>query len=290
MRLVGFERGGATHVGVEFGDAVAELTDVVTFFADPWRWVDRARAAGIASVRPRGERPLRPLILPTSRILCVGQNYSEHIAETGSQQPPAPNVFARFASTAIADGETVPIPADEPGLDWEVELAAVIGSVVYRADEAAARDSVLGFTVVNDVTARTRQHATSQWTLGKNADRTLPMGPCLVTADELDAGDLALETRVNGTTTQSGRTSQMIFSVPAIIAHISQTFTLRPGDVICTGTPGGVGWRRDPRILLQPGDLLESEVEGIGSLRNPIVAAESPLRPPARPSAQVARG
>lgn len=276
MRLVGFERDGATRVGVQHGDGVLELTDVAGFYAEPRRWVELAR--GPSTTLRRGAGPPRPLVAPTARILCVGQNYSEHIAETGSTRPPAPNIFSRFVSTAIPDGHPVPVPAGEPGLDWEVELAAVIGTRVYRADEAEAAESVLGYTVVNDITARARQHTTSQWALGKNADATLPIGPCLVTADAIDATDLALCTRVNGTTMQSGRTSQMIFSVPEIISYVSQTFTLLPGDVICTGTPGGVGWRRDPRVLLEPGDLLETEIEGVGCLRNPVVAAEPPTR------------
>lgn len=275
MRLVGFERAGTTMVGVQHDDGVLELTDVTSFYAEPRRWVDLARSR---STMVHDGGPTRPLLAPTARILCVGQNYSEHIAETGSTRPPAPNIFTRFASTAVPDGHPVPVPADEPGLDWEVELAAVIGTTVYRADESEAAGSILGYTAVNDITARARQHTTSQWALGKNADGTLPIGPCLVTAEAIDATDLQLWTRVNGTTMQSGRTSEMIFGVPEIISYVSQTFTLLPGDVICTGTPGGVGWRRDPRVLLAPGDLLETEIEGIGCLRNPVVAAEPPTR------------
>jgi 2,4-diketo-3-deoxy-L-fuconate hydrolase len=168
----------------------------------------------------------------------------------------------------------VPVPPNEPGLDWEVELAVVIGTETWLADENSALGSVLGYTAFNDLSARTKQMETPQFTLGKNPDRSGPIGPVLVTSDELgdSAGSgLHVETRVNGEVMQEGNTKDLIHSVAKIITYITDTVTLLPGDVIATGTPGGVGVSRTPKVFLTPGDVVEVEVERIGVLRNPIV-------------------
>ena len=172
----------------------------------------------------------------------------------------------------------VPVPANEPGLDWEGEVAAIVGQPMTDVDAATAAAGVLGYATFNDLTARTAQKLTAQWTLGKNGDRSGPMGP-LVTADEVGdpADGLRVVTRVNGETVQDGNTRDMIFGVGDLLSRISRTFTLLPGDVLATGTPEGVGYVRTPPWLLQPGDVVEVEIDHLGVLRTPIVdAAERP--------------
>jgi 2-keto-4-pentenoate hydratase/2-oxohepta-3-ene-1,7-dioic acid hydratase in catechol pathway len=210
----------------------------------------------------------------------VAINYPSHgkeAKEVGDLDfPEIPMIFGRWASTLVPDGTPVPVPANE-GLDWEVELAAVIGKEGWLVEEADAPDHVLGYTAFNDLTARGKQTDSLQFTLGKNADRSGPIGPVLVTPDELDdVSNLHLRTRVNGATVQDGSTSEMFHSIPRLIAYISDTVTLLPGDVIATGTPAGVGAAMQPPRSLSPGDVVEVEVEGIGTLRNPIVRREQP--------------
>jgi 2-keto-4-pentenoate hydratase/2-oxohepta-3-ene-1,7-dioic acid hydratase in catechol pathway len=206
-------------------------------------------------------------------VLCVGLNYQRHAAEANMTVPDHPTVFARWASTLVVDGQSMPVPPGEPGLDWEVELAAVIGRSTFLADQDTAERSVLAYTVFNDVSARVHQLQTSQWTLGKNADRTAPIGPVLVTADEIfDVADLRLETRVNGEVMQTGHTKDMIFSVADIISYVSETITLNPGDVIATGTPDGVAMARPSQPYMVEGDVVEVTIDGIGTLKNPVVA------------------
>jgi 2-keto-4-pentenoate hydratase/2-oxohepta-3-ene-1,7-dioic acid hydratase in catechol pathway len=166
------------------------------------------------------------------------------------------------------------VPADEPGLDWEVELAVIIGERLTAAtDPADTSPAVLGYTVFNDVSARTHQRATTQWANGKNADQSGPVGSFVVTADELDVADLRLRTTVNGQVMQDGSTAEMAIKIPDLLAYATRTISLRPGDVIATGTPAGVGFRRQPPVLMHPGDSCTVEIEGIGSVTNPIVDA-----------------
>lgn len=187
--------------------------------------------------------------------------------------PSYPTVFGRWASTLVCDGDAIPVPRHEPGLDWEVELAVVVGARLTDVGEDEAAAGILGYTAFNDVSARQTQFETAQWTLGKNADRSGPVGPELVTRDEFDGIDARLTCSVNGDIVQSALASQMIFQPPAIIAYISRTTTLEPGDLVCTGTPEGVGFVRRPSRSLTPGDVLATEIEGIGRMVNPIVDA-----------------
>ena len=200
------------------------------------------------------------------------------IGTLGFAPPEHPTVFGRWVASLTTEGTPAPVPANEPGLDWEGEVAAIVGRRLTDVDERTALAGVLGYAAFNDLTARTAQKLTAQWTLGKNADRSGPIGP-LVTADE--AGDPAagwrVRTRVNGETVQDGNTRDMIFGVGDLLSRISRTFTLQPGDVIATGTPEGVGYVRTPPWLLHPGDVVEVEIDHLGTIRTPVVGPEERL-------------
>jgi 2,4-didehydro-3-deoxy-L-rhamnonate hydrolase len=273
MRLIGFVEGGVRHIGKVDGRWVRDLGRATDFYHAPQRALGGTgnRVLSLAGLIQA------PAVPETSRIFCVGVNYRSHAGEAksvaGLDVPAYPMIFGRWQQSLVVDGDSVPVPPQESGLDWEVELAAVIGSEAWAVAEATALDHVLGYTAFNDLSARTKQTHTAQFTLGKNADRSGPIGPVIVTADELgDASGLNVETRVNGEVMQRGNTRDLIHGVGRIIEYITDTVTLLPGDVIATGTPGGVGAGRDPQVFLVPGDVVEVEVEGIGVLRNPIVA------------------
>ncbi len=219
---------------------------------------------------------LAPIPTPRRNVICLGLNYSEHVKESYGargqqvQLPDTPIVFTK-ATTAVS-GPTDPIPYDPAvttQLDWEVELAVIIGRAGYNIPAAEAMDYVYGYTVLNDISARDLQMAGKQYFKGKSLDGACPTGPWIVTADELpDPHNLRLICRVNGVVKQDGRTDLMIFNIPTTIAYLSLGMTLLPGDIIATGTPDGVGFARTPPEFLHPGDVLESEIEGIGVLRN----------------------
>ena len=272
MRLIGYRWRGVAHIGAVRGHAVAPLGPVREFYAD---------VAGALSAAPdvvptlaRDDLEPAPFVPDTAKVLCAGLNYADHADEARRSAPAAPNMFGRWASTLVADREPVPVPAGEGALDWEGELAVVIGGTARAVPVAAAHAAILGYACFNDLTARGYQRATPQWTLGKNADRSGPLGPVLVTADEVgDARALTIETRVNGAVMQRGSTADMIFGPEELIAYISGVVTLQPGDVIATGTPAGVGFHRSPPVLLAPGDVVEVEITGLGVLCSPIAAA-----------------
>lgn len=262
-------------MGVEVGDRVTVLAPIDEFYADVAGWL--AEAVQIVE----GDRALSDIVpaIPvpaTAKILCVALNYDMHAEESADTVPERPNFFARWWATLVTDGTPVPVPDDEPGLDWEVELAVVVGApltAVHAEDLRAGAHpgAVLGYTVFNDVSARSHQKATSQWANGKNADQTGPIGSTIVTIDAIDADRLALGTTVNEQVMQAGTTADMVHKIPELLAYASRTITLRPGDLIATGTPAGVGFRRDPPILMHPGDVCVAEIEGIGAIRSPIV-------------------
>lgn len=208
------------------------------------------------------------------KIVCIGLNYREHAAETGATLPDEPLMFAKFPTTLIGPDDEIVLPPEATHVDAEAELAIVIGSPGRRLSAARALDVVAGYVAANDVSARNLQYGDGQWTRGKGFDTFCPLGPRLVPAAELDPSDLRVVQRLNGSVMQEGRTSDLIFDVPTLVAHASSVFTLAPGDVILTGTPPGVGWARKPPVSLQAGDVVEVEVEGIGALRNPVVAEE----------------
>jgi len=208
------------------------------------------------------------------KIVCVGLNYRDHAAESGLAVPKTPVIFSKFSSCVIAPGEPVVIPPSSAKVDYEAELAVVVGRRASHVADDRAYDYVLGYTAFNDVTARDFQFGDGQWQRGKSCDTFAPMGQAIVTADEIpDPHSLRISLTVNGTVMQDSNTSQLIFRVPELIAFITDSITLEPGDVIATGTPAGVGFARKPPVFLQPGDRMEVSIDRIGGLGNPVVAS-----------------
>jgi 2-keto-4-pentenoate hydratase/2-oxohepta-3-ene-1,7-dioic acid hydratase in catechol pathway len=205
------------------------------------------------------------------KIVCVGLNYLDHAQEGGMDLPKAPLLFAKWPNTLIGDGETIVLPPESKEVDYEAELGVVIGTTAKRVSEAEALDHVEGYICVNDVSARDMQFGDGQWTRGKSPDTFCPVGPRLVPRQEIaDPQQLGIRCILNGETMQDSSTSQMIFSVAEIIAYVSQVITLEPGDLIATGTPAGVGVFKDPKVLLKDGDEVSIEIDGLGTLTNPV--------------------
>lgn len=217
-----------------------------------------------------------PIPHPVRNIFCVGKNYAEHAKELAGSlfqesEPPFPIVFSKVPETVIGPGEPIMIdPAVSTAIDYEVELAIIIGRAGRNITKGDALSHVWGYTIVNDVTARDIQKRHSQWLLGKSLDGFCPMGPWAVTADEIDLSDTGVRTYVNGELRQNANTRDLIFDVPTLIETISNGITLKPGDIIATGTPAGVGMGFDPPRYLKPGDVVRVEIDGIGALENPV--------------------
>jgi 2,4-didehydro-3-deoxy-L-rhamnonate hydrolase len=210
-----------------------------------------------------------------SKILAIGRNYADHALEGGGEPPKAPLIFAKLSNTLSAHNAPIVLPTVSEIIDWEAELAVVMGRRAKAVSEADALDYVFGYTLMNDVTARDLQRKDGQWTRGKGLDTFAPLGPFITTRDEIsDVQNLKVEGLYNSAVTQSSNTSKMIFSIAYLISYISQGITLEPGDIISSGTPEGVGFFRDPPVLLKPGDTCEVRVEKLGSLRNPVVAPQ----------------
>jgi 2-keto-4-pentenoate hydratase/2-oxohepta-3-ene-1,7-dioic acid hydratase in catechol pathway len=207
------------------------------------------------------------------KIICVGLNYRDHAAEGGREAPAEPLLFAKLPTALIEPGEAIVLPPEDDHVDSEAELAVVIGLAGRRISRDAALDHVAGYTVANDVSARTLQRKDGQWLRAKSFDTFCPLLPALVGTEELgDASGLRVTQRLNGEILQDANTDDFLFDVPTLIAHASAAFTLEPGDLILTGTPSGVGVYRDPPVAMQPGDRVEVEVERIGVLANPVAA------------------
>jgi 2-keto-4-pentenoate hydratase/2-oxohepta-3-ene-1,7-dioic acid hydratase in catechol pathway len=217
-------------------------------------------------------RLLAPVPRP-GKVIGIGLNYRDHAAESGQPIPTAPILFPKFANSVIGPGEAIVIPPETREPDYEAELGVVIGRTAHRVSQAGALSYVAGYTCMNDVSARDLQFESSQWMLGKAIDTFLPCGPWLVTADEIpDPQALGIRLTLNGEELQSSSTAQMVFGVAELVASLSRTMTLEPGDLIATGTPPGVGFARKPPIWLRDGDEVSVEVEGIGTLTNPVRA------------------
>lgn len=209
------------------------------------------------------------------KFVCVGLNYRDHALETGQPIPTAPTLFSKFASSVIGPDDAIVLPRASTMVDYEGELAFVIGRRARDVPRERAMTCVAGFTIVNDVSARDYQKRTTQWLAGKSFDTFGVMGPALVTADAIvDAGALAIRTFVNGECRQNSNTNQLIFGIADLIADMSRIWTLEPGDVVATGTPSGVGMYSDPPRLLKPGDRVRIEIDGLGALENGVVAAK----------------
>jgi 2-keto-4-pentenoate hydratase/2-oxohepta-3-ene-1,7-dioic acid hydratase in catechol pathway len=205
------------------------------------------------------------------KIVCVGLNYLDHAQEGGMELPKAPLLFAKWPNTLIGDGEPIVLPPEATEVDYEAELGVVIGTKAKRVSEADALEYVEGYICVNDVSARDLQFGDGQWTRGKSVDTFFPVGPRLVPREEIaDPQQLGIRCIVNGEALQDSSTAQMIFSVAEIIAYVTRVITLEPGDLIATGTPAGVGVFRDPKVLLKDGDEVSVEIDGVGTLTNPV--------------------
>jgi 2-keto-4-pentenoate hydratase/2-oxohepta-3-ene-1,7-dioic acid hydratase in catechol pathway len=215
-------------------------------------------------------------MLPIDRpgkIICVGLNYRDHAEEQGTELPTAPLLFAKWNNTLIGPGDPIAIPPLVTKCDYEAELGVVVGRTVSRVSRENALEAVAGYVCVNDVSARDLQFADKQWTRGKSPDSFCPVGPRLVSRDEIpDPQALGIRSILNGETVQDSNTGNMVFGVAEIIAYITQTVTLEPGDLIATGTPAGVGAFRDPPLWMKPGDEITIEIDGIGSITNPVTA------------------
>lgn len=265
-------RSGYVDVASELSDPrLADLTGLLTAGADA---MDRVRTLESRDGREVGEADFDAAAPSPPRIFCLGVNYSEHAIETGRQVPAWPESFMRTSASVLPPYADLVRPAFTKGFDFEGELGVVIGQGGRYIPAEKALDAVAGFTVINDATARDWQRAGSQWLPGKNFDGSMPLGPEIVTPDEIDVSDIELTTRLNGTVMQSARTSQMLVSALESVEFFSSFTALRPGDVIATGTPGGVGFARTPPVWLEPGDTIEITVQGLGTIRNRVIPEE----------------
>jgi acylpyruvate hydrolase len=286
MRLLSYRapEGAAWAVQVEGGVVeghrlgMPPATDLITLMAacvnDPGLGAKIAARAAAQQPTPLSTLALLPVVPQPGKIICLGVNYIDHAKEGGNQIGDYPAIFLRCATSLLAHGATLHVPKVSSHLDFEAELAVVIGRRARWVTEADALGAVFGYACFNDATLRDYQRKTTQWTIGKNFDDTGGFGPCLVSADELPPGcvGLHIESRLNGRVMQSANTADMAFGVARTIALLSESLTLEPGDVVVMGTPGGVGYARTPPVWMRPGDTIEVEIEGIGVLSNPVTA------------------
>lgn len=312
MRLVTFLRLGEARLGAVVGEQVIDLnaaylsmlesaqtprarelaaavlpSDMLGFLAGGEQSLAAARevlrhvqqTAHASSIREGIRYALQAVTLKApvprpTKIILVGLNYRDHADEAKMKIPEVPTLFSKYASSVIGPGEAICVPKVSDKIDYEGEFAFVIGKRGKDIPRERALDYVAGYTIMNDVSCRDYQMKTTQWMVGKTFDTFAPMGPCLVLKDEIpDPHSLELTLRLNGTVMQHSNTRNLIFSVPDLIAYMSQVFTLEPGDVVSTGTPSGVGFARKPPVLLKPGDVVQVEIAGLGILENPVMAA-----------------
>ena len=275
MRLTTVRMDGRTAAGRVSGDEIALLAfdDVGALLASGPDWRARADGAGTGETLAVDEAGYAPLVVRPEKVICVGLNYRDHAAEAGLEEPAYPTLFSKYGRSLIGPFDELVLPANSSAVDWEVELGAVIGTPVRDAGEDEAWAAIAGYTVVNDVSMRDWQFRTTQFLQGKAFDSSTPVGPFLVTPDEVDhARALQLTCRVDGEVMQQSSTSELLFSVAEIVSYVSSFITLVPGDLIATGTPGGVGAARQPPVFLSPGQTLTSEIEGLGTQTNRCVA------------------
>jgi 2-keto-4-pentenoate hydratase/2-oxohepta-3-ene-1,7-dioic acid hydratase in catechol pathway len=273
------ERENPTGDGARVDDFPSSMLDFLRRGSQVWEMA-QAIVAWAASgsipqfVRyPLEDTRLAPSVPDPSKIVCVGLNYMDHCLEQNVEVPERPMLFAKFPSALIGPGELITWPAGlSAQVDYEAELAVIIGRTARNVPAQQAYDYIAGYTIANDISARDVQFADVQWVRGKSFDTFCPLGPYLLTRDEVgDPHNLAIRCRLNGELMQDSNTDQLIFKIPQLLEFITSTSTLYPGDIICTGTPDGVGVFRAPPVFLKPGDVIEVEIEGLGRLRNPIV-------------------
>ena len=288
MRLMSYMVGGQRMIGVRYGDAVLDISELLPEASKSMLELLELGNDTLATVALRSEAPdmtrarrivdveLLPVVPNPGKILCLGLNYIDHAAEAGLPVPKYPVVFLRTVRSLVAAGAHIAVPKVSDQFDYEAELAIVIGRGGRNIAREDALSHVAGYAIFNDITVRDYQMRGPQWTIGKNFDRTGALGPDLVTADSVSPGGdgLRIRTRINGITVQDGNTGDMIFKVPDIIASLTETMTLDPGDVIVTGTPAGVGGAHKPPLWLKAGDICEVEIESLGILANPIVTED----------------
>lgn len=280
MRFVSFEKNGKAMLGVREGDYVRVIGDepLESLLARGVSLAEYAKTNATEDKVPAAGLKFLPPLQKPPKIVCVGLNYADHTKESKYEQPDYPTLFLRVNTSLIAHEQPMIRPGvtDSEGLDYEGEVAVVLGKGGRHISKGDALAHVAGYALFNDGSVREYQFKTPQWTVGKNFDGTGAFGPDLVTADELPAGakGLLLETRVNGEVVQAASTDDMVFDVATLISVISEAITLEPGDVIVTGTPSGIGWARTPRLLMKAGDVCEVSVEKIGTLRN-VIADEA---------------
>ncbi len=278
MRLVTYGESGQERIGAVAGSEIVDIQSADAFLpgtvlgvleAGAVEAVSRAVESGTGARMPLADARLASPIPRPPKIVCVGLNYLDHATEQNVPLPEHPLLFSKATSSVVGPYDDVVLPAESEQVDYEVELAVVIGKTATAVSEADAYDYVAGYTVANDVSARDIQFRQQQWHQGKSYDTFCPMGPWLVTKDEIpDPNALAVKLTLNGTVLQDSNTDNLIFNIPTLVSRISSAMTLLPGDVISTGTPAGVGVFRDPKILLKAGDYMETWVEGIGTLKN----------------------
>lgn len=282
MRFITYTQAGQQRLGVVTGNEVIDLNQAQPQISADLRTALRAgqdlAGAAKAAIASNAKRvplssvTLAPVLPEPGKIVCLGLNYYDHAKEGGREKPVYPWFFLRCASSLLAPNAKALRPKVSERLDWEAELAVVIGKTVKHCTLDNALDAVFGYSVFNDISVRDYQKKTPQWSIGKNFDRTGPFGPALVTADELPAGatDLRIQARLNGQVMQDANTRDMIWGVAETITLLTECMTLEPGDVIVMGTPAGVGQARTPPVWMKHGDVVEIEIENIGLLRNTI--------------------
>ncbi|MFB7944755.1 fumarylacetoacetate hydrolase family protein [Kitasatospora phosalacinea] len=274
MKLATLRTGGTTRAVRLDGDTLVDLgcPDLGALLAqDDWAAV---AAAATGPAHPLAGAEFAPVVPKPSKVVCVGLNYRNHIQEMGRDLPGHPTLFAKFADSLIGAGDDILRPAETEEFDWEVELAVVVGKPVRRARGEQAEAAIAGFTVLNDITCRDWQFRTREWLQGKMWDSTTPVGPFLVTPDELPGGvrpALDVTLTVDGETMQSDNTGDLLFDPVALVEYVSTVVRLNPGDLIATGTPGGVGHARKPARYLRGGETVVTEIQGLGRLENRVV-------------------
>ena len=269
MRLVTFSVGpGKPEAGVLTGEKVMGFgADMLSVIASGGKLPPSGSSYALKDIKLLAPVPRPP------KLICIGLNYLDHAKETKQQVPKVPTVFNKFTNVVIGPDQPIVLPNASKAPDYEAEMAVVIGPGGRNISADRAMEHVFGYTILNDVSARDIQNATSQWLLGKTCDTFAPMGPWIVTADEIaDPHALDIWLEIGGERLQNSNTRELIFKIPRLIEYISSVVTLESGDVIATGTPGGIGFTRNPQRLLKPGDEVTIHVEGIGELRNPVVA------------------
>lgn len=280
MRLVTYSLdGGAPAAGIVLDGNVVNLqgigyADVISFLRDGDAAIEKAKSLFADAGAPKLEAvKLHAPVPKPDKFICIGLNYKDHAIESGMDIPELPTVFTKYPNAVCGHGDDVVLPSVSKQVDYEAEFAFVIGKTCKNVPAKDWKDVIFGYTIVHDVSARDYQLATSQWTIGKTFDTFGPMGPTLVSKDEIeDPHNLRISLDLNGKTLQDSNTSQFVFDIPYLVNYLSTVMTLEPGDVISTGTPPGVGFARKPPIFMKPGDEAVVKIEGLGELRNRCVA------------------